>query len=132
MGLSACVSLPHRLLANFSRGGTLTRFLRFDLKCCADGGTTMKIYLCAFVAVSIAAGPALAGEVASQHYSKAVQQACASDYKALCGEYGLDTTALRACMDRAGQKLSNGCVHALVSSGEVSQAEVNSRKNSGR
>ena len=39
----------------------------------------MKIYFCAFVAVSIAAGPALAGEVASQHYSKAVQQACASD-----------------------------------------------------
>jgi len=35
-------------------------------------------------------------------------------------------------MDRAGQKLSNGCVRALVSSGEVSQAEVNSRKNSGR
>ena len=92
----------------------------------------MKLISYALIVFSIAAGPAMAGEVASQHYSKAVQQACASDYKALCGEYGLDTTALRACMDRAGHKLSNGCVHALVSSGEVSQAEVNSRKNSGR
>jgi hypothetical protein len=125
------VSRLHRFTANFSLGGTLTRFSRFDLKCCVDGGTIMKLIFCAFI-VLITAGPALAGEVASQHYSKAVQQACASDYKALCGEYGLDTTALRSCMDRAGQKLSNGCVHALVSSGEVSQAEVNSRKSSGR
>lgn len=89
----------------------------------------MKIQFCAVLAISIAAMPAIAGEM---HYSQAVQQACASDYKAHCGEYGIDTTALRACMDRAGQKLSHGCIHALVSSGEVSQAEVSSRKSSGR
>jgi hypothetical protein len=91
----------------------------------------MKVYLYAIVAFAVAGGPAAAGEVASQSYSKAVQQACASDYKSLCGEYGLDTTALRACMDRAGQKLSHACVRALVAGGQVSQAEVNSRKSSG-
>jgi hypothetical protein len=89
----------------------------------------MKIQICATIAISIASMPALAGEV---HYSKAVQQACASDYKAHCGEYGIDSTALRACMDKAGQKLSHGCVRALVAGGQVSQAEVNNRKASGR
>jgi hypothetical protein len=89
----------------------------------------MKIQFCAVLAISIASMPAMAGDM---HYSKAVQNACASDYKAHCGEYGLDTTALRSCMDRAGQKLSPVCVRALVSAGEVSQAEVSSRKSSGR
>jgi hypothetical protein len=93
------------------------------------GGTNMKIQIFAIIAISIAAMPAMAGDA---HYSKAVQQACASDYKAHCGEYGIDTSALRACMDRAGQKLSQVCVRALVAGGQVSQAEVNSRKSSGR
>jgi len=89
----------------------------------------MKIQICAVIAISIASMPALAG---GAQYSKAVQQACAADYKAHCGEYGIDSSALRACMDRAGQKLSQGCVRALVAGGQVSQAEVNSRKASGR
>ena len=88
----------------------------------------MKIQFCAVLAISIASLPAMAGDM---HYSQAVQSACASDYKTHCGDYGLDTSALRACMDRAGQKLSHGCVRALVSSGEVSQAEVSKRKSSG-
>jgi hypothetical protein len=91
----------------------------------------MSRYLYAMTILLLAAHPAAAGEVASQSYSKAVQQACASDYKAHCGEYGLDTQALRACMDRAGQKLSHGCVRALVAGGQVSQAQVNHRKASG-
>jgi hypothetical protein len=35
-------------------------------------------------------------------------------------------------MDRAGRNLSQGCVSALIKAGEVSQAEVDSRKQSGR
>ncbi len=61
-------------------------------------------------------------------YSKAVQQFCAADYRKFCGEYGLESAALRSCMDRNGESLSPGCVKALVSSGEVSQAEVDRRK----
>lgn len=62
-------------------------------------------------------------------YSKAVQQFCRADYKKYCGEYGLETSGLRSCMDRNGNKLSKGCVQALVRDGHVSQAEVNRRKN---
>jgi hypothetical protein len=73
-----------------------------------------------------------AGAAAAQSaYSKAVQQACAKDYRAHCGDYGLETAGLRSCMDRNGQSLSKTCVQALVASGEVSQAEVDRRKKSG-
>ena len=61
-------------------------------------------------------------------YSKAVQQNCSQDYKSYCGEYGLESNALRDCMDRNGNKLSNACVQALVKDGHVSQAEVDRRK----
>ena len=64
--------------------------------------------------------------------SKALQQACGSDYKKYCGEYGLETAALRMCMDRKGQNLSKTCVNALVEAGEVSQTEVDRRKKSGK
>jgi hypothetical protein len=61
-------------------------------------------------------------------YSKAVQKFCAADYKKFCAEYGLESAALRSCMDRNGESLSPSCVKALVASGEVSQAEVDRRK----
>lgn len=69
----------------------------------------------------------------AQHkYSKAVQDACVSDYKAHCGEYGIETEALRLCMDRAGRQLTKSCVDALVAAGEVSKQEVERRKKSAR
>lgn len=73
-----------------------------------------------------------AGAANADRYSKALQKACAKDYKEHCGEYGLKSSALRLCMDKAGKKLSKACVNALVKSGEVSQAEVNRRKAAGR
>jgi hypothetical protein len=73
------------------------------------------------------------GSAMAQHtYSKAVQKACANDYHSHCGEYGIETDALRFCMDKAGQALSKTCVDALVDAGEVSKAEVERRKRSGR
>jgi hypothetical protein len=39
------------------------------------------------------------GAVAQHTYSKAVQKACAKDSKAHCGQYGIETDALRLCMD---------------------------------
>jgi hypothetical protein len=73
---------------------------------------------------------ALAGEAAAEkpQYSKELQNACIADYKKYCGEYGLETSALRTCMDKNGNSLSKVCVQALVSAGEVSQAEVDRRK----
>jgi hypothetical protein len=73
-----------------------------------------------------------AGTVKADSYSKAVRKACGADYHKYCGEYGLETAALRMCMDKAGHSLSKACVHALVAAGEVSQAEVDRRKASGR
>ena len=67
-------------------------------------------------------------EADTKAYSKAVQQNCSQDYKSYCGEYGLESNALRDCMDRNGNKLTNACVQALVHDGHVSQAEVDRRK----
>ena len=63
-------------------------------------------------------------------YSKALQQACMADYKKYCGEYGIETAAMRTCMDKNGQSLTKTCVRALIDAGEVSQAEVDRRKKS--
>jgi hypothetical protein len=72
--------------------------------------------------------PRAPGEGNGGSYSKAVQKSCAADYRKYCGEYGLESAALRVCMDKAGKSLSQSCVKALVQSGEVSQAEVDRRK----
>ena len=64
-------------------------------------------------------------------YSKALQQACMDDYKKYCGDYGIETAALRTFMDKNGHILTKTCVRALIDAGEVSQAEVDRRKKSG-
>ncbi|MGB6427967.1 MAG: hypothetical protein WBF11_07655 [Methyloceanibacter sp.] len=61
-----------------------------------------------------------------------VQKECREDYRRYCQEYGLESQALRLCMDKAGRSLSHGCVQALIKAGEVSQADVQRRKQSGR
>jgi hypothetical protein len=66
-------------------------------------------------------------EAKTYHYSKQVQRACVNDYKRHCGEYGVETSALRTCMKRVGKRLSKGCVNALVASGQVSRAGVKRR-----
>lgn len=85
-----------------------------------------SLHAALIVSLSIV-GFAGAAEAAS-NYSKAVQKSCNADYKKYCGEYGLESPALRTCMDKHGNDLSKSCVHALVQSGEVSQAEVDRRK----
>jgi hypothetical protein len=82
------------------------------------------------LAVACFSASCLSGTAQAESYSKAVKQFCAADYHKYCGEYGLETAALRVCMDKNGGSLSKGCVQALVSSGEVSQTEVNRRKAS--
>ena len=64
--------------------------------------------------------------------TEAEKKHCASAYHQYCGEYGLESAALRNCMSRIGRSLSNACVDALIEAGEVSRAEVERRKKSGR
>jgi hypothetical protein len=90
----------------------------------------MKAYCRALIAMLCLVGGN--GAAGAQHtYSKAVQKACANDYKRHCGQYGIETDALRLCMDRAGQRLTKTCIDALVAAGEVSKQEVERRKRSG-
>ena len=83
--------------------------------------------------VTILIGVLFAFEASAEQsrYSKALQQACMADYKKLCGEYGIETAALRTCMDKNGHSLTKTCLNALIDAGEVSQAEVDRRKKSG-
>lgn len=69
-----------------------------------------------------------AGAACADSYSKAVRKSCAADYHKYCGEYGIESAALRVCMEKVGNSLSKACVHALIESGEVSQAEVDRRR----
>ena len=64
--------------------------------------------------------------------TEAEKKHCASAYHKYCDEYGLESAALRNCMSRIGRSLSNACVDALIEAGEVSRAEVERRKKSGR
>jgi hypothetical protein len=68
-----------------------------------------------------------AGTAQSAPLTKAVEQACRADYHKFCDEYGLETAALRSCMNKNGELLSGGCIQALIDAGEVSQAEVQRR-----
>ena len=85
----------------------------------------------ALVALVLCFGFAFEATAEQSRYSKAVQQACMADYKKYCGEYGIETAALRTCMDKNGHSLTHTCVQALINAGEVSQAEVDRRKKSG-
>jgi hypothetical protein len=69
----------------------------------------------------------IAGAAQSAPLTKAVERACRADYRKFCNEYGLETAALRSCMDKAGELLSGECIQALIDAGEVSQAEVQRR-----
>jgi hypothetical protein len=66
----------------------------------------------------------------SRKITDAEKKFCADAYHKYCGEYGLDSSALRDCMSRNGKNLPSNCVDALVDAGEVSKDEVERRKKS--
>ena len=80
--------------------------------------------LLSFAFLTVAAGAKPITEAEKKH--------CASAYHKYCGEYGLESAALRNCMSRIGRSLSNACIDALIEAGEVSRAEAERRKKSGR
>jgi hypothetical protein len=79
-------------------------------------GTTAGAALFAF---ALLLGPAIAANITERE-----KRDCPNDYHKYCGDYGLGTEALRACMSRNIKKLSNVCVAALVDAGELSQAQA--------
>jgi hypothetical protein len=76
--------------------------------------------------VTLAAAGSLVGLVllATQAfaYSEAVINACTDDYMTHCSAYDENSAQGERCMRAAGGKLSQGCVNALVASGEVSKS----------
>lgn len=64
--------------------------------------------------------------------TEAEKNFCAEAYRKYCSEYGLESAALRNCMDRNGRALPHECIEALIDTGEVSRGEVERRKKSGR
>src|SRR5262245_14544875 len=79
-------------------------------------GTAAFAALFAFALLLV---PALAGVITERE-----KRDCPNDYHKYCGEYGLGTEALRACMSRNIKKLSRVCVAALVDAGELTQAQA--------
>ena len=64
--------------------------------------------------------------------TEAEKNFCAEAYRKYCSEYGLESAALRNCMDRNGRALPHDCIEALIDTGEVSRGEVERRKKSGK
>ena len=57
-------------------------------------------------------------------YSEAVTSACTDDYMTYCSSYDENSSKGQQCMRAVGAKLSQGCINALVASGEASKSTV--------
>ena len=57
-------------------------------------------------------------------YSEAVTSACTGDYLTYCSDYDENSAKGQQCMQAVSAKLSQGCVNALVASGEVSKSPI--------
>ena len=78
--------------------------------------------LCSFAIITIAEAKPI---------TEAEKRHCEQAYHKYCGEYGLESNALRNCMSRNGRSLPHACIDALIDAGEVSLSEVERRKKSG-
>lgn len=81
----------------------------------------------ALAALALAAGLA-AQSTGAAALSNSVKFACMADYFSYCSQHNPEGQGVRQCMRANGLKLSNRCVNALVAAGEVSKAEVASRR----
>jgi hypothetical protein len=60
-----------------------------------------------------------------------VRSACAGDYLTHCSNFAPNSAETRRCMRAVGSSLSEGCINALVVSGEV-KAKIARRTSTGR
>ena len=79
-------------------------------------------------AVLLAYSVTLLPALAAQQITEREKRDCQTDYHAYCGEYGLGSEALRACMSRNIKKVTHACVAALVDAGEMTQAQADKLK----
>jgi hypothetical protein len=84
------------------------------------------------VGVAVIYGTAFTSTAEPRKITEGEKRFCAEAYHKYCGEYGLESAALRDCMDRNGRALPPNCIDALFDAGEVSRSEVERRKNSGK
>ena len=92
----------------------------------------MKAAMGLLVGVLVVCANASASSAEPRKITEDEKRFCADAYHKFCGEYGLDSAALRDCMDRNGRALPHNCVDALIDAGEVSRSEVERRKKSDR
>jgi hypothetical protein len=109
---------PHRLFSYLFGARNQTGFSHMSTKL----GTVVS------GAVLFAFSLTLLPAIAAQPVTEREKRYCPNDYHRLCGDYGLGTEALRACMSRNIKKVSNACVAALVDAGEMTQAQANKLK----
>lgn len=50
---------------------------------------------------------------------KRVRAACESDYASLCSQYDPNSSAVARCFEANRNRLSNGCIRALIDAGDV-------------
>ena len=80
------------------------------------------------IAAAVSIGTLAAAPADAQALGLRVKLACAADYYAHCSATSPDSPQTRQCMRAVGERLSRGCVDALVSAGEVSADEVARRR----
>jgi hypothetical protein len=90
----------------------------------------MKIALGILIGIGLCWSAASTAQAEPRKITEAEKRYCADAYHKYCGEYGLESAALRNCMDRNGHALAHNCVEALIDAGEVSRSEVERRKRS--
>jgi hypothetical protein len=92
----------------------------------------MKAAVGLLVVTISAFGLTSASNAETRKITEAEKKFCADAYHKYCGEYGLESAALRDCMDRNGRALPHDCIEALIDAGEVSRSEVEGRKKTGK
>ena len=92
----------------------------------------MKAAVGLLVVTISAFGLTSASNAETRKITEAEKKFCADAYHKYCGEYGLESAALRDCMDRNGRALPRDCIEALIDAGEVSRSEVEGRKKTGK
>jgi hypothetical protein len=96
------------------------------------GRNEMKAVFGFLVGVVVICGPAFTSAAEPRKITGDEKRFCAEAYHKYCGEYGLESAALRDCMDRNGRALPPNCIDALIDAREVSRSEVERRKKSGK
>ena len=92
----------------------------------------MKAALGFLVSLVVFFGPAFTSHAEPRKITEGEKKYCSDAYHKYCGEYGLESAALRNCMDRNGRALAHNCVEALIDAGEISRSELERRKKSGK